>query len=118
MAARLASLPLRFRAREAAVVVVIAALLGGLTLAIWATTPGSQRPVQLEGTILRLSVSMASKYAPSAVMEIQLADRRMSTVRTSYSLVRDCKVGDRIRLTETRTLAGAPLITVDPGACR
>lgn len=117
--ARLASLPLRLRAKEGAVIVVTGAAVGVLLLGMWAATPSARKPVHLEGTILRLGVSLASKYQPAqAVVEVELPDHRRSSLMTNYSRVADCKVGDRLRLTGMHTLAGLPLLTVDPGACR
>jgi hypothetical protein len=119
MVARLASLPLRLRAKEIRAVLVMGAAVGVVLIAMWATTPSAQRPVRLEGTIVRLSASLASRYEPTqAVIEVELPDHRRTSLMTNYSRVASCKVGDRLRLVSLHSLAGATMLEVVAPACR
>jgi hypothetical protein len=121
MTARLAGLPLEWRLRQALVGAVILSpvALIELTQWLWVTKPAPVQPlVPLEATVQGITVSYASKYEPTAWIDVEMPDHRRATVRARRSDVIGCRPGSRIRLKGTQSQRGFQIEEVDPQACR
>ena len=119
MVARLASLPLRLRAKDVMAVVVMGLAVGGVLVAMWAGTPSAEKPVHFEATVLSIDQTLTTSKTqpPQAVIQVELHDHRRDAVQANYSVVTNCKPGDPIHLVRMRSLAGITLVEVEAPAC-
>lgn len=118
MVARLAGPPLKWYLREGLAVAGIAVPIAAIALLGWVSSEPQQAVVPVEGTVLGLTVSYASKYGPTAWIDVEMPDRRTGTVGTPYPRVFGCKPGDRIDLLATRVRRGVRIVGVGPLGCR
>ena len=118
MVARLAGPPIKWWLREGLAVAAIALPIALIVLMGWAWPLTEQPTVPIDGTMRRLTVSYASKYGPTAWIDVEMPDRRPATVTAPYMRVFGCKPGDRIHLLANRVRRGVRIVAVDPKGCR
>jgi hypothetical protein len=120
MVARLARPPLGWFLREGGIVVLIAIPVVLIVLAqwLWVRNQPTQRLVPVEGTVVRVSVSYASKYGPVTWIDAELPDHSVATVRMSGLQMWACKAGTRIHLRGWQSNRGIQIDSVDSTGCR
>lgn len=101
------------------VVLVIVAIFAAFGLFMWEGTPTNQPTEHVEGKVVTIWSTPGGKTRPSRLMmDVELPDHRQDSVPVPDTIARECKVGDRVRLTGAHTRGGWLWVSVDPGSCR
>lgn len=119
MTARLAGLPLGWFLREKGIALAIAipVVLIVLSQVFWVGKQPPHALVPIEGTVVRVSVSYASKYGPVSWIDAELPDHSVATVRMRGLQKDACKAGRRIHLLGWQSGRGMQIDSVDPKGC-